>query len=141
MAPDTRQYLTLSGLKGSLEVAADDTADDGRYQEYVDGANSWVELEVSSVGDDVQLDRDGYFQKKCYYAALAHARGMVFEHENWVEKSRASFERAQRDIDALKERIRAGRGGRQRLVGASRGLAEPQVLPIGGVSGYVTRAL
>lgn len=138
---DTRPFMVLSDLKGSLGVPGDDTASDSRYEEYVAGANTWVETELSAVGDAAQLDRDGYFWKKARYAALAHARGEAFEHEGWTDRARAAFERAQRECDSLKESMRAQRGGRQRLVGASRGLAEPQVLSGGMVSGYVTRAL
>lgn len=138
---DAPQFLTLSGLKGSLSVPMEDTSDDARYQEYVDAGNEWVHLELSAVADQSAIERDGYFRKKAYWAALSHARGMAFEQEGWIEKARGMFERAQRDIDALVRRAQAQRGGRQRLVGASRGLAEPQVLSGGMVSGYVTRAL
>jgi len=138
---DTRPFLVISDLKGSLAVPADDTASDGRFEEYVAEANTWTETELTAVADGRQLDRNAYFWKKGRYAALAYARGLAFEHEGWTDRARAALERAQREMDSLKDSIRAARGGRQRLVGASRGLAEPQVLSPGQVSGYVTRAL
>ena len=138
---DTRPFMVLSDLKGSLGVPADDTGEDGRYQGYVEQANAWCELEVTSVGDDAQLVRDGYFWKKAKYACISYARALAYEHENWTEKARVNEARAYKEVETLLKRVAADRPSRSRLVVASRGLAEGQVLPTSGISGYVTRAL